>query len=474
MCQYEVRSMSGGTTVIDEEELAVFRGDLRGEVILPEAPGFDDARSIWNAMIDRRPAMIVECAGSADVIRAVRFARGKGALVSVCGAGHNIAGNAIVDGAIMISLRGMTSVRVDPGAMRARVEPGVTLGELDRETQTFGLAVPVGINSTTGIAGLTVGGGFGWLSRKWGLTADNLISADVVTSTGELVKASSEENPDLFWGIRGGGGNFGIVTSFEFQLHSVGPEVLSGLIVHPSSAAEEVLRYYREFVAQAPDELTVWVVMRKAPPLPFLPAEVHGTDVLVLAALFTGDMAEGEAALQPLRDFGEPFADVISPHRFVDFQAAFDPLLTPGERNYWKSHDFLELSDELLDTAISFARKLPSSATEVFIAQMGGATNRVPADATAYRHRDAEFIMNVHGRWSEADQDDKCIGWCRDLFDATTPFATGGVYVNFMTEEEGDRVKEAYGASYDRLVALKTRYDPENFFRFNQNIQPGG
>jgi FAD/FMN-containing dehydrogenase len=372
----------------------------------------------------------------------------------------------------MISLAGMKSVRVDPDARRASVEPGVTLGELDNETQAHGLAVPVGINSTTGIAGLTLGGGFGWLSRKHGMTVDSLISADVVTTSGEMVKASADENPDLFWGIRGGGGNFGIVTSFEFELHTVGPEVLAGLIVHPFSAASELLRYYREFTAQAPDELTVWVVMRKAPPLPFLPEEVHGTEVLVVAALYAGDMAEGERALAPLRAFGNPIADVVSPHQFTDFQSAFDPLLTPGMRNYWKSHDFLELSDELLDTLIRYAGKLPDPQCEIFIAQMGGATNRVPADATAYPHRSAEFIMNVHGRWDDAAKDDRCIGWCRELFEATKQYATGGVYVNFMTEEEQQRVKDAYGDSYERLVQLKNNYDPANMLRLNQNIRP--
>jgi FAD/FMN-containing dehydrogenase len=378
----------------------------------------------------------------------------------------------VCDGGIMISLARMKSVKVDPKAKRVWVEPGVTLGDLDNETQAYGLAVPVGINSTTGVGGLTLGGGFGWLSRKHGLTIDSLISVDVVTTAGDFVRASADENPDLFWGIRGGGGNFGIVTSFEFQLHPVGPEVMAGLIVHPFSDAGDVLRYYRDFAARAPDELSVWVVMRKAPPLPFLPEDVHGTEVVILAALYAGDMAEGEKALAPLRAFGNPIADVISPHPFTGFQAAFDPLLTPGVRNYWKSHDFLELSDDLLDTLIKYVGTLPDPQCEVFIAQMGGATNRIAPDATAYRHRDAEFIMNVHGRWENASDDDRCVGWCRELFDAATPYATGGVYVNFMTEEEEQRVAEAYGDSYQRLVDLKNKYDPNNMLRLNQNIRP--
>jgi len=423
-------------------------------------------------MADRHPGLIVECANTADVVRSVGFAKQHGRLVSVGGAGHNIAGNAACDEGFMISLRKMKAVQVDVQGQKALVEPGVTLGELDAATQVHGLATPTGINSTTGIAGLTLGGGFGWLSRKHGLTCDNLLSAEVVTAQGEVLTASAQENPEPFWGIRGGGGNFGIVTSFQFQLHPLGPEVLSGLIVHPFSEAGSVLRHYREFAAKAPDEVTAWVVMRKAPPLPFLPEEVHGTEVVILAALYAGDMAEGEEAFKALREFGNPIADVISPHQFTDFQAAFDPLLAPGERNYWKSHDFLALSDGLLDASLPFVENLPSDSCEVFFAHMGGATNRVPADATAYRHRDTEFIMNVHGRWQDAGEDDRCIAWCRDLFDATTPFATGGVYVNFMTEEEGARVESAYGDSYKRLVALKNRYDPDNLFRFNQNVRP--
>ncbi len=467
-----VATKDGGTTTIGQKDVEALASSLSGELLTPESPGYDEARTVWNAMIDRRPAIIVQCADAADVIRAVNVARDNDLLVAVRAVGHNIAGNAVCDGGMMISLAGMKSVRVDAKAQRAWVEPGVTLGELDNATQASGLALPVGINSTTGVAGLTLGGGFGWLSRKHGLTIDNLISADVVTAAGEQVRASADENADLFWGIRGGGGNFGIVTSFEFALHPVGPEVLAGLIVHPFAAADDVLRYYREFAAQAPDEVTVWVVMRKAPPLPFLPEDVHGTEVVVLAALYAGDIAEGERALAPLREYGKPIADVIGPVAFVEFESGFDPLLTPGVRNYWKSHDFLELGDDLVDTLIKYVGKLPGPQCEIFLAQMGGATNRVDASATAYRHRDAEFIVNVHGRWESPGEDDPCIAWCRELFNAMTPYATGGVYVNFMTEEEEQRVQLAYGDSFERLVQLKNKYDPTNMFRMNQNIRP--
>jgi len=474
MADLTMKTLEGGTTTVGQDAIDALASGLQGELLTAGSPGYDEARTIWNAMIDRRPGLIVMCAGAADVVQAVNFARENGLLTAVHGVGHNIAGNAVCDGGLMISLEGMKSVRVDPKARTALVEPGVTLGELDAATQAHGLAVPTGINSTTGIAGLTLGGGFGWISRTHGLTVDSLISADVVTAAGDTVKASANENADLFWGIRGGGGNFGVVTSFEFQLHPVGPEVLAGLIVHPFADAASVLRAYRDFAAQAPDEVTAWVVLRKAPPLPFLPEEVHGTEVVVLAAMYNGDMAEGEKALAPLRAVGNPIADVISPHQFTDFQAAFDPLLAPGARNYWKSHDFPALGNEALDTILGYVGTLPSPACEIFIAHMGGETSRVPADATAYRGRDAQFIMNVHGRWEDAAADAKCIAWCRELFDATTPFATGAVYVNFMTEEEGQRVEEAYGDGYGRLVELKNKYDPNNMFRLNQNIRPNG
>lgn len=467
-----IAAASGSPVELDAESFLAFSESLRGAALTPEDDRYDDCRAIWNAMIDRRPGLIVQCAGTADVIRSVNFARENNLRITVRGAGHNIAGSSIADRAMMIDLSGMRSVRVDPGTKRARVEPGATLGDFDHEAQQFGLATPVGVNSTTGIAGLTLGGGFGWLTRKYGLTIDNLLSVDVVTASGELLHASPEKNSELFWGICGGGGNFGIVTSFEFALHEIGTEVLSGLIVHPFSDAGPLLRFYREFVSTAPDELTVWIILRKAPPLPFLPEKVHGTHVVVIAAMYTGDMTEGDAVLKPLREFGSPHADVIGPHQYTAWQKAFDPLLTPGERNYWKSHDFTELSDGVLSLILSYADTLPDDQCEVFIAQMGGATAQVPPDATAYVHRDAAFIMNVHGRWSDARDDTLCVDWCRALFDATSPFATGGVYVNFMTEEEDERVRDAYGSSYARLAQLKKEMDPENMFRNNQNIQP--
>nr|WP_245449033.1 FAD-binding oxidoreductase [Phyllobacterium sophorae] len=452
--------------------LTTLQLQLRGSLCLADEAGYDEARTVWNAMIDRRPAAVVRCHGASDVMRAVRLARDNGLLLAVRGGGHNISGNAVCEGGLLIDLSPMRSVRIDPKTRSARVEPGVTLGEFDKEAQAFALATPLGINSTTGVAGLTLGGGFGWLSRKFGFTVDNLTSADVVTADGTLLQANATDNPDLFWGIRGGGGNFGVVTSFEFKLHPIGPEVVSGLIVHPFARARELLAGYRQVAAQAPDELTIWVVLRKAPPLPFLPAETHGKEIVVFAVCYTGEPGKAQEALAPLRALGEPIADVIGPQPYAAWQTAFDPLLTPGAYNYWKSHNFTALSDGLVDTLVDSIGTLPTAECEVFIAQLGGASGRIAADATAFPHRDANFVMNVHTRWREREDQEASIKWARGLFAATAVHATGGVYVNFMPEDETDRVAGAYGSNYARLMALKAKFDPDNLFRLNQNIQP--
>ncbi len=457
---------------VSSGSVELLKTSLRGDLFQPGDDGYDEARTIWNAMIDKKPALIAMCTGVSDVRTAVRFAAEHELLTAVHGIGHNIAGNAVCDGGLMINLSRMKSVRIDPEAQRAHVEPGVTLGDFDYEAQGFGLFTPLGINSTTGVAGLTLGGGFGWLSRKHGMTVDNLISADVVTATGEFLRASEKENSDLFWAIRGGGGNFGIVTRFEFRLHQMEPSRLSGLIVFSLEEASSILRKYREFAAGLGDDTSVWVVLREAPPLPFLPEEVHGTKVLVFALFHAGDPEEGEKLVAPLRGFGNVLGEHVGVMPFAAWQAAFDPLLTPGARNYWKSHNFIDLSDEALDIAIRYATELPSSQSEIFFAQLGGQVNRVASDATAYPHRDANFVLNVHGRWEDAGDDEKCINWAREFFRETTPHATGGVYTNFMTEDETDRISSAYGAGYDRLVEAKKKYDPKNLFRMNQNIDP--
>ena len=462
----------GSRTLVSAETIERFRGSVAGSILAPGAPGYDDARAVWNAMIDRRPGLIVRCASAADVAQAVRFAREHDLVVAVRGGGHNIAGNAVCDGGLVIDLSQMRSVRIDAARRSARVGGGATLGDFDREAQGHGLATPLGINSTTGVAGLTLGGGFGWLSRRQGLTIDNLLSAEIVTAGGDVTRASASEQPDLFWAIRGGGGNFGVVTSFDFRLHRVGPEVLAGMVVHPLAAARDVLRFYRDFLPTTPESLACWFVLRKAPPLPILSPGWHGKEVLALAMSWSGDLGEGARVLAQLRGFGRPLADVVAPQPFAGWQTILDPLLTPGMRNYWKSHDFRELSDGLIDVLAEYAARLPDPQCEIAFAQLGGAVSRVPVEATAYGHRDAEYVLNVHGRWADPAKDGECIGWARELFRAAGQFATGGVYVNFLTQEEGDRVRAAYGSNYDRLAQLKNRYDPTNLFRVNQNIRP--
>jgi FAD/FMN-containing dehydrogenase len=469
-----VATSDGGTTAIDESAIDRFRQAFKGELLGPGDAAYDEVRQIWNAMIQRRPALIARCSDASDVAEAVRFARSHGLLVAVRAGGHNIAGLALCDDGLVIDLSPMRAVRVDPDGRRADVEAGATLGELDAEAQRSGLATPLGINSTTGVAGLTLGGGFGWLSRAYGLTVDNLVAADIVTADGELVRASEDEHPDLFWALRGGGGNFGVVTRFEFRLHPVGPDVLSGLVVFPHAEAAGVLRRYRELIAQAPDELTVWAVLRKAPPLPFLPEEVHGTDVLALAICYAGKPADGEALVDSVRGLGSTYWEHVGAQPYAAWQQALDPLLTPGARNYWKTHNFRELSDSALDVIVEHAGRAPSPHCEVVVAALGGAVGRVPADATAYAHRDTPFLMNVHGRWEQPEEDEAGLAWARGLFAAIEPYAAGSAYVNFLTEDESERVATAYGSNYERLAQVKQRYDPQNLFRVNQNIRPAG
>jgi FAD/FMN-containing dehydrogenase len=455
------------TEVIDD-----FKSKLRGRLIQPDDPEYEEARKIWNAMIDRKPAMIVRCAGNADVMNAVAFARDHDIPPAIRGGGHNIAGNAICDGGMVIDLSAMRAVRIDPGARRAYVDGGATLADFDHEAQAFGLATPLGINSTTGVAGLTLGGGFGWLSRMYGLTIDNLLSADVITADARMLRASATENPDLFWALRGGGGNFGVVTTFEFQLHPVGPMVTAGLIVFPFDQAKQVLTRYRDFVNGMPDELSVWAVLRQAPPLPFLPAEMHGKEVVVMAVFSPKPADTILPAFEPVRAFGQPCGEHVGPVPYTAWQKAFDPMLTPGARNYWKSHNFKTLGDEAIDIVNRYVATLPTPESEIFFGLLGGQASRAAPDATAYPHRDALYAMNVHTRWRDPADDDRCIAWAREFFAATKPYSAGSVYINFLTQDEGDRIAEAYGANYERLARIKAKYDPHNLFRLNQNIKP--
>jgi FAD/FMN-containing dehydrogenase len=449
-----------------------FAARISGGLLTIADRGYDEARKVWNATVDRRPALIARCLNDADVQAAVGFAGAQRMLVTVRGGGHHIAGNAVAEGGLMIDLSGMRTVSVDAARRSARVDAGALLGDFDRAAQAHGLATPLGINSTTGVAGLTLGGGFGWLTRRYGMTIDNLLAATIVTADGEVRVASADSEPDLFWAVRGGGGNFGVATSFEFALHPVGPEIYAGLIVYPFAQAKKVLRGWRDFTTEAPDELSVWGLLRKAPPLPFLPASVHGNEVVVLVVAHSGDVGEGQRLAAPLLELGDPVGTALGSVPYAAFQAAFDPLLTAGGRNYWKSNNFRALTDPALDVVIEAAGRLPGPECEIFLAQLGGAMARVDPAATAYAGRDAHYIMNVHGRWSAPRDDDRVRTWARQVFREAAPHATGSGYVNFLTDDENERVVASYGVNYPRLQLAKRRFDPENLFRMNLNIEP--
>jgi FAD/FMN-containing dehydrogenase len=457
---------------VRQSDIDAFAVQIRGGILSAADDAYDEARRVWNGTVDRRPALIARCLTDSDVQAAVRFAAAHRMLVSVRGGGHHIAGNAVAEGGLMIDLSGMRTISIDAAQRTARVGPGALLSDFDRESQTYGLATPLGINSTTGVAGLTLGGGFGWLTRRHGMTIDNLLSATVVTADGAVRVVSATSEPDLFWALRGGGGNFGVVTSFEFRLHPVGPEVYAGLVVYPFGQARQVLRAWRDFTAGTPDELSVWTVLRKAPPLPFLPASAHGTEVVIFPLVYSGNVEAGKRAAAPVLQFGDPIGTALAPMPYAAFQTAFDPLLTPGGRNYWKSNNFSTLTDAGLDVMIASAGRLPGPECEIFVAQLGGAMARVKPAATAFFGRDARYIMNVHGRWSDARDDEWVRAWARRAFQDAAPHATGSGYVNFLTEDEAERVAASYGTNYPRLQAVKQRFDPGNLFRMNLNIAP--
>ncbi len=453
------------------DKVESLKSKVKGQVITTGDAEYDEARKIWNAMIDKKPGAIVQCADSNDVSQAINFAKENGLEISIRGAGHNIAGNSICDDGLVIDFLKMKKVKIEPDKKLAYVQPGATLGDFDAAAQKYGLATPVGINSITGIAGLTLGGGLGWLTRLHGMTVDNLASAEVITADGKKLKANENENSDLFWGIRGGGGNFGVVTEFVFKLHKVGPEILAGLIVFPIDQAQKVLKQFRDYILTTPKEFNSWVVLRKAPPLPFLPEEVHGKEVVIFACFYSGDSKDGNKFFDSIRSFGKPVGEYVGNQPYVNWQQAFDPLLTAGSRNYWKSHNLKEIKDEAINTIIEYTGKLPDPQSEIFIALIEGKSNNVSSDAMAYGNRDLNFILNVHGRWDDPSKDDECISWARAFFKASLPFASGGAYVNFMTGDEGDRVSSAYGKNYERLVQIKKKYDPQNVFHLNQNIK---
>jgi FAD/FMN-containing dehydrogenase len=464
-------------TALDTTQLDALDAGFLGELVRPGDGAYDDVRKVWNGHIDRRPALIAQCRGVADVIAAVRFAREHDLLTAVRGGGHAVAGYALCDGGIVIDLSLMTGSRVDPLGQTIRVEGGCLNSHVDRESQVFGLAVTGGIVSHTGVAGLTLGGGIGHLMRKFGLTIDNLRSCDVVTADGEFVVASEEENPELFWGLRGGGGNFGIVTSFEFQLHPLGPSVLAGLLAWPMDDAPRVLRFLREFAADAPDEVGIMGNLRLAPPMPFVPEELHGKPIAALVPTYVGPVEDGEDALRVIREeLGTPAVDTLVPKPYVTHQKMFDPAVPHGQHYYWKSHKLGPLTDDVIDVVVEHAAQISSPAGTVPIFTQGGAVARVPENATAFPNRDAAHDINIVAAWSPDDAEpDRHIAWVRDFFAALEPYSQG-VYVNFTNDDSPDRVRTgAYSAEqWDRLVSLKSKYDPANFFRMNANIPPNG
>ena len=463
-----VNNVDADLRPLDEAEAA-----FRGEIVRPGDDAYETHRQVWNGSINRHPAVIARCAGVADVIEAVRAARRGDLQVAVRSGGHSFPGLSVCDGGLVVDLSLMRGVRVDLAKRTVRAQAGVLLGELDRETQAFGLAVPAGIVTHTGLAGLTLGGGIGWLMRKFGLTIDQLISMDVVTADGEFLVASAEKNSDLFWGMRGAGPNFGIVTEFEFRLNPVGPTVLAGPVIWPMEQSAEVLRFYRDWITDVPDELTTIVVHRMAPPLPAIPAELHGRPVVMVICCYAGPIDQGERVIRPLRSFAAPLVDLCVPKPFVDHQAMFDPSFPAGRWYYFRSCNVATLSDGVIDIIAEHAQRMTSALTAFPIFQLGGAISRVGEGATAFTGRDAGHTINVNATTATSAGFDEEREWSRTFWSALEPYHSN-VYVNFLMEEGTDRIEQAYGAEkYARLRALKQKYDPDNFFRLNQNIPPG-
>ncbi|GAC1374464.1 MAG: FAD-binding oxidoreductase [Pseudarthrobacter sp.] len=446
---------------------------FQGTVLVPGDPDYAEARRIWNGAIDRRPALIARCGGVEDAAVVLAYARREGLPVAVRGGGHNVSGSALCEGGVVIDFSALRGVEVDPGARVARVQPGTLWSDVDTATQAHGLVTPGGIVTHTGVAGLTVGGGFGWLSRRWGLTSDNLLSARMLLADGSPVFAAADENADLFCAVRGGGGNFGIVTEFEFGLHRLDRTVLAGPILFRAEQAHEVLSFYREFITGAPEELAVYLNLRTAPALEWVPEDLRGTDVLLVIPCYSGDLDEGEALLRPLRSFGPPAADLVRRKPYVEHQSMFDAGVPHHWGYYWKSHYLPPLTKDAIEVLLerSWAKNSPASYTLLF--HMGGAMVNGPEGGSAASGRDAAHAMNISAAWPAGGPEHADISWCREYFAAMEPHATGGVYVNFLHNDEGEgRIRAAYGDSYGRLAQIKDDYDPDNIFSSNQNIKP--
>ena len=459
-------------TGIDDAAIRELEASFRGQLVVPADPTYEEHRRVWNGSINRSPALIARCAGVADVIVAVRFAKKSGLLVAVRGGGHSFPGLSTNDGGVIIDLSLMKGIRVDPEARTVRAQAGVLLGELDRETQAFDLALPAGIVSHTGLAGLTLGGGIGFVMRKHGLTIDNLLSVDLITAEGEFVKASEHENADLFWGVRGGGGNFGIVTEFEFRLNSVGPYVVAGPVFWPMEEAAKVLSFYRDWIAECPDELMTIVVQRKAPDLPVVPRDLVGKRVVAVVCCYAGSIEEGEKVVRPLKEFSSPVLDLCMPKPYLANQMMFDPSFRRGWWYYVRSCDVAGINDDIADVMVEFGHQITSPISSLALWQMGGAVSRVGENETAFNGRNVGYTFNINGNTESAAGFEEQREWARSYWTALSPHHTS-VYVNFLMEEGEERIRQAYGAEkFDRLKTLKRKYDPDNFFRLNQNISP--
>jgi FAD/FMN-containing dehydrogenase len=458
---------------LTESTLDSLRMRLRGPVLVAGDAGYDESRTVWNAMIDRKPALVARCLGTADVIACVQFAREHKLLLCIKGGGHNIAGLATADGALMLDLSLMRGVWVDAEGKIAHAQAGCLLGDVDRETQVRGLAAVLGFVSLTGIAGLTLGGGFGYLTRRWGWTSDNVVGMDVVTADARLVRASSDENPDLFWGLRGGGGNFGVVTGIDYTLYPVGPEVVGGLVAWPASEAPGVLELYRTLAEQAPPELTLVVLMRPAPPAPWLPKDMHGKPIVAILACHSGKPEEGDKAVAPIKAFGSPIGDVLVRRPYAQMQSLLDATQPKGRRYYWKSEYLSDIEPALGAKVIDHAAKIRSPHSAVILFQIAGALNQVEEEHSPVGNREARYVLNIAGSWEGADQDKANVEWAREAWNDMKTFSTGGTYINFLTQDEGpERIEAALGKGLNRLAKVKARWDPENVFRTNHNVTP--
>ncbi len=469
----KARNLDGGEVDLSKESLEGLKESLRGQMLIPGDSNYDESRTVWNGMFDRKPAIIVRCRGTADVIACIRFVREHNLLLCIKGGGHHVAGLATADDSFMIDMTNMRGVIVDPQKKIAHVQAGSLLSDVDRETQLHGLAAVLGFVSATGVAGLTLGGGFGYLSRRWGWTSDTVTGMNVITADAKQVRANSEQNADLFWGLRGGGGNFGVVTEIDYNLYPVGPQVIGGMVAWHANEAPKVFTFYQDFIKQAPQELTLTAIMRIAPPAPWLPADIHGKPIIALLACYSGNPDEGEKVVAPIKCFGNPVGDMLIRRPYAELQTLFDSSNPKGRRYYQKSEFLSRLDTALCEKILLHASRIKSPFSVIMLFQIEGALNRLEKEYSAVGNRNAHFVLNIPGSWENEEDDDKNIAWVHDAWSDMKSFSTGGNYINFQSEDEGiDRIQSALGDRIKQLVEIKTKWDPQNIFRMNRNIKP--